>query len=75
MTDCVILMNDRLGSHSILVTEHLIVPVHDIFDGGFVRVLVDHYQYHDSEQSGSELTSESCPDRENTCSTLASAVW
>ena len=86
MTDCVILMNDRLGSltvnsllltqhptskssspicvrvlnilgsvekvcfvSSILVTEHLIVLVHDIFDGGIVRVLVDHYRYHDSE--------------------------
>ncbi len=34
---------------SILATEHLIVLVHDIFDGGLVRVLVDHYRYHVSE--------------------------
>ena len=33
---------------SILVTEHLIVLFHDIFDGGFVHV-IDHYRYHVSE--------------------------
>ena len=75
MTDCVILMNDRLGSlshsthssslntqllpspqhqkvffvSSILTTEHLIVLVHDIFDGGLVHMLVDHFRYHVSE--------------------------
>lgn len=88
MTDCVILMNERLGSltlnslrltqhkssspicvrvlnilgsvekvyfvSSILVTEHLIVLVHDILDGGLLRVLVDDYRYHDSETVFSE---------------------
>ena len=31
---------------SILVTEHLIVLVHDIFDRGFVHEFVDHYGDH-----------------------------
>jgi hypothetical protein len=61
----------------ILATEHLIVLVHDIFDRGSVRELVDHYLYHvcDSvKESGSRLTSSSCPAREKTCSTLDSAA-
>ena len=33
----------------VLPSEHLIVLVHDIFDRGFVRELVDHYGYHVSE--------------------------
>ena len=37
---------------SILATEHLIVLVHDIFDGGLVHVLVDHYRYHGNETVG-----------------------
>ena len=32
---------------SILTSEHHIVLVHDIFDRGFVRELVDHYGYRD----------------------------
>jgi hypothetical protein len=28
----------------ILATEHFIVLVHDIFESGFVRELVDHYR-------------------------------
>jgi hypothetical protein len=35
-----------------LVTEHLIVIVHDIFVRGLVHDLVDHYQYHVSEGVG-----------------------
>ncbi len=34
---------------SVLATEHLIVLVHDIFDRGFVREIVDHYRNHVSE--------------------------
>jgi hypothetical protein len=34
----------------ILVTEHLIVLVHDIFYRGFVHELVDHYGDHVSER-------------------------
>ena len=82
MRDCVILINDRLGSlshttHSsslntqlllslvhtstsdtvekvcfvcmIPPTENLIVLVHDVFERGLVRVLVNHYRYHVSE--------------------------
>ena len=30
-------------------TEHLIVLVHDVFERGLVRVLVNHYRYHVSE--------------------------
>jgi len=30
-------------------TEHLIVLVHDVFEGGLVRVIVNHYQYHVNE--------------------------
>jgi hypothetical protein len=30
-------------------TEHLIVLVHDVFETGLVRVLVNHYRYHVSE--------------------------
>ncbi len=33
----------------VLVTEHLIVLVHDIFDRGFVHEIVDHYRNHVSE--------------------------
>ena len=82
MTDCVILINDRLVSlshttdssslntqllslvHSsasdssvekvcfvcmLPPTEHLIVLVHDVFETGLVRVIVNHYRYHVSE--------------------------
>ena len=62
---------------SILATEHLIVLVHDIIDRGFqvVLELVDHYRNHVSVRvSGSRLTSESCPVREKTYSTLTSGV-
>jgi hypothetical protein len=30
-------------------TEHLIALVHDVFETGLVRVLVNHYRYHVSE--------------------------
>ena len=30
-------------------TEHLIILVHDVFETGLVRVLVNHYRYHVSE--------------------------
>jgi hypothetical protein len=33
----------------ILPTEHLIVLVHDVFERGLVRVLVNHYRYHVNE--------------------------
>ena len=33
----------------ILVTEHLIVILHDIVESGVVRVLIDNYRYHVSE--------------------------
>ncbi len=33
----------------ILPTEHLIVLVHDVFERGLTRVLVNHYRYHVSE--------------------------
>jgi hypothetical protein len=33
----------------VLATEQFIVLVHDIFDRGFVRKLVDHYRNHVSE--------------------------
>ena len=33
----------------ILPTEHLIVLIHNTFEGGFVHVFVDHYRYHVSE--------------------------
>ena len=58
----------------LLSSEHLIELVHDIFDRGFVRELVDHYGYHVSEGVCVKIISESCPAREKTCSTLASAA-
>ncbi len=48
----------------LLHLEHLIELVHDIFDRGFVRELVDHYGYHVSEGVCVKIISESCPARE-----------
>ncbi len=75
MRDCVILINDRLVSlshttHSsslnylsmMSLREVLYVCLLTIIDTMSVR------------ESGSRLTSESCPDSENTCSTLGSVV-
>ena len=62
--------------YSILVTEHLVVLVHDIFDRGFVLVCVDHYRYHDNEGVWVNINfwKLSQSTRENTCSTLSSSV-
>ena len=60
----------------ILTTEHLTVLVHEIFEGGFVLVIVtvtiiDTMSVRVSEWT---LISQSCPTRKNTCSTLVSTV-